>query len=53
MPIRGVIISETNAVIRLLNATPMTTPIARSITLPFVMNVLNSSNIFIISLFIF
>ena len=43
IPIKGVIISDTNAVIKLLNATPITTAIAKSITFPLVMNVLNSS----------
>ncbi len=47
MPINGVITSDTKAVIRLLNATPITTAIARSIIFPFVINVLNSSASFI------
>ena len=45
MPINGVIISETNAVITALNAVPMTTATARSNTLPFIINCLNSAAI--------
>ena len=44
MPISGVMISLTNAVITALKATPMTTATARSITLPFITKSLNSSS---------
>ena len=51
-PITGIIISPTNDVTILPNAPPIMTPTAKSITLPFAINFLNSFNIFI-SPFIF
>jgi hypothetical protein len=46
-PMGGMMMSFTSEVTILLNAAPMMTPIARSMTLPLIANSLNSLSIFI------